>query len=157
MNGDNQLSLSEPCWEGIAVGGDISRSCLDGGTLGRKRDVPHSLRLHSNRGNTGSIFVSEEEPASLSSIRSDSRLNSLEYWDYALELECMQGSQDTCNVADTASDLQNKNRDLEEVVKFQQDTIQDQAMRIEVPNKRTCNTFVYLINIIFSIFVVRRL
>ena len=93
MNGEDQLAPSTPCWEGIAVGGDIGRSCLDGGTLGRKRDVPHSLRLHSNRGYTGSIFVSEEEPASLSSIRSDSRLNSLEYWDYALELECMQGSQ----------------------------------------------------------------
>ena len=66
-------------------------------------------------------------------------------------------SLDTCNVTDTASDLENKNRDLEEVVKFQQDTIQDQAMRIEVDDKKRCYTFVSLIDILFSIFVVRPL
>ena len=83
---------TKPCWEGIA--------------LGWRRDVPDSLRpkmrggeyLPGYRGGgvgvgggSGVVLQSEEEPASLSSVRSDSCLNSMEYWDYTVELECIQG------------------------------------------------------------------
>ena len=36
-----------------------------------------------------------EQPASLTSIRSDSGMNSMEYWDYTVELECIQGHSPT--------------------------------------------------------------
>jgi len=116
---------SKPCWEGVA--------------LGWRRDVPDSLRLKSRggeylqgcRGGSGVVLQSEEEPASLSSVRSDSCLNSMEYWDYTVELECIQGHQVTAETAEVDKDLVERNKELEQVGKFQQDTIQDQAMRIE--------------------------
>ena len=79
---------SKPCWEGVA--------------LGWRRDVPDSLRLRSRvgdsllsrcQGDQGLALQGEEEPTSLSSVRSDSCLNSIEYWDYTVELECIQGQQ----------------------------------------------------------------
>jgi hypothetical protein len=90
MNGKDSSDSdpSKPCWEGVA--------------LGWRRDVPDSLRLRSRggesllsrcQGDPGLVLQSEEEPASLSSVRSDSCLNSMEYWDYTVELECIQGQQ----------------------------------------------------------------
>ena len=90
MNGkdSSDSAASKPCWEGVA--------------LGWRRDVPDSLRLRSRGGDSllsrcagdpRLVLQSEEEPASLSSVRSDSCLNSMEYWDYTVELECIQGQQ----------------------------------------------------------------
>ena len=91
----NRDSSAPSCWEGVAVGkGDMTRPCFDSVALGKRRDVPHSLLLHASlRENSNNSFIHEEEPASLSSIKSDSCLSSLEYWDYTLELECMKDSQ----------------------------------------------------------------
>ena len=42
------------------------------------------------------LLASEEEPGSLASLRSDSGLNSLECWDYTVELEAIStGPGDT--------------------------------------------------------------
>ena len=88
MNGKDGSDHTKPCWEGVA--------------LGWRRDIPDSLRLRSRagdslhprcRGDPGLVLQSEDEPASLSSVRSDSGLNSMEYWDYTVELECIQGQQ----------------------------------------------------------------
>jgi hypothetical protein len=90
MNGKDSSDCdpSKPYWEGVA--------------LGWRRDVPDSLRLRSRggdslmsrcQGDQALVLQSEEEPASLSSVRSDSWLNSMEYWDYTVELECIQGQQ----------------------------------------------------------------
>ena len=66
MNGKDisDSAASKPCWEGVA--------------LGWRRDVPDSLRLRSGggdsllsrcQGDPGLVLQSDEEPASLSSIR----------------------------------------------------------------------------------------
>jgi len=126
MNGKDSSDDTKPCWEGVA--------------LGWRKDIPDSLRLRPRagesfhprcRGDHSLVLQSEEEPASLSSVRSDSGLNSMEFWDYTVELECIQGQQDSTEVAELGKNLIVKNRELDELARFQQDTIQDQTMRIE--------------------------
>jgi hypothetical protein len=62
------------CWEGVALGWRevaVARPRSRGGEMGaggRMDAQPHSLRL-------------------------DSGLNSLEYWDYSVELECLSGPE----------------------------------------------------------------
>ena len=88
MTEEQHSCLKAPCWEGVA--------------LGWGKDVPNSLSLRSRAGELSHlrnkvdpsiILSSEDEPASLSSVRSDSCLNSMEYWDYSVELECIQGPE----------------------------------------------------------------
>ena len=40
---------------------------------------------------SGSVWETDHQPTSLTSVRSDSGMNSMEYWDYTVELECIQG------------------------------------------------------------------
>ena len=72
-----------------------TKPCWEGGALGWRREGPDSLRPKMRGGEylPGRVLQSEEEPASLSSVRSDSCMNSMEYWDYTVELECIQGHQ----------------------------------------------------------------
>ena len=49
----------------------------------------HSPGSEEGGGNVGSVAGT----SAISSPRSDSGLNSLEYWDYSVELECITGQQ----------------------------------------------------------------
>lgn len=63
--------------------------------------------------------------------RSDSGLNSLEYWDYSVELECITGQQDLQLAAELGKTLLERNKELELSLKHQQSVIDDQNMEIE--------------------------
>ena len=52
----------------------------------------HSPGSEEGGGNVGSVG-SVAGTSAISSPRSDSGLNSLEYWDYSVELECITGQQ----------------------------------------------------------------
>jgi len=72
----------------------------------------------------------------VSSPRSDSGLNSLEYWDYSVELECITGQQDLQLAAELGKTLLERNKELEISLKHQQSVIDDQNMEIEYLTKQ---------------------
>jgi len=62
---------------------------------------------------------------------SESSLNSMEYWDYSVELECITGQQDLQLAAELGKTLLERNKELELSLKHQQSVIDDQTMEIE--------------------------
>jgi len=78
--------------------------------------------------------MESQQPASL---RLDSGLNSLEYWDYSVELECLSGPEDLQLAAELGKTLLERNKELESSLKQQQAVIDDQAQEIEYLNKQT--------------------
>ena len=96
LQGRTEVSIPEgavppswPCWEGVALGWKEEPP----GCLGRPRSRGGDLPLppSCNKG----MLVDDPMP-SLSSVKSDSGLNSLEYWDYSVELECLSGPEGKC-------------------------------------------------------------
>ena len=89
------------CWEGVALGWreTVPRPRSRGGEVlqkehngGLQRDHSGLHREHSSQGShvMSSPSMESHQPASL---RLDSGLNSLEYWDYSVELECLSGPE----------------------------------------------------------------
>ena len=88
------------CWEGVALGWreTVPRPRSRGGEVLQKEHngALHGLqREHHSGGLQGSHVSSPSEIHQPASLRLDSGLNSLEYWDYSVELECITGQQGT--------------------------------------------------------------
>ncbi|XP_050310315.1 girdin-like isoform X1 [Anthonomus grandis grandis] len=67
----------------------------------------------------------------------NSTLNSLDYWDYTIELECLQSNADLHLAAELGKTLLDRNRELETLLKEKQTTIEDQKLEIEYLTKQT--------------------
>ncbi|XP_069697871.1 cerebellar degeneration-related protein 2-like isoform X2 [Periplaneta americana] len=63
--------------------------------------------------------------------------NSLECWDYSIELECLQGPEDLQLAAELGKTLLERNKELENSLKHHQNIIEDQAQEIEYLTKQT--------------------
>eukprot|EP00092_Neocalanus_flemingeri_P069709 GFUD01085471.1.p1 GENE.GFUD01085471.1~~GFUD01085471.1.p1 ORF type:complete len:432 (-),score=82.52 GFUD01085471.1:1364-2659(-) len=122
------------CWEGVALGWkeDFPRPRSRGGDIpppplsaGWKNDLPTP------------DFSEIPTTPSLSSVKSDSALNSMEYWDYSVELECLSGPEDLQLAAELGKTLLERNKELENSLKHQQAIIDDQAQEIEYLTKQT--------------------
>ena len=89
------------CWEGVALGWreNVPRPRSRGGDLVLQKDHHgplHHLQRDQNGGVQSSHVVqSPSENQQPASLRMDSGLNSLEYWDYSVELECLSGPEGT--------------------------------------------------------------
>nr|CAI5862874.1 unnamed protein product [Callosobruchus analis] len=64
-------------------------------------------------------------------------LNSLDCWDYSIELECLSGNQDLQLAAELGKTLLERNKELELALKQQQLTIDEQVQEIEYLSKQT--------------------
>lgn len=64
-------------------------------------------------------------------------LNSLECWDYSIELECLQGPEDLQLAAELGKTLLERNKELENSLKQHQNVIEDQTQEIEYLTKQT--------------------
>ncbi|GBP14122.1 Cerebellar degeneration-related protein 2-like [Eumeta japonica] len=64
-------------------------------------------------------------------------LNSLDLWDYTVELECLQGSEDLQLAAELGKTLLERNKELETALRQHQNVIEDQAQEIEYLTKQT--------------------
>ncbi|XP_045110599.1 uncharacterized protein LOC123504266 isoform X3 [Portunus trituberculatus] len=67
----------------------------------------------------------------------DSGQNSLEYWDYTVELEMLKGPEDLQLAAELGKTLLERNRELEVSLKQQQAVVDDQLQEIEYLSKQT--------------------
>ncbi|XP_071533128.1 uncharacterized protein Cen isoform X2 [Panulirus ornatus] len=67
----------------------------------------------------------------------DSGQNSLEYWDYSVELEMLKGPEDLQLAAELGKTLLERNRELEANIKHQHAVIEDQLQEIEYLSKQT--------------------
>ena len=90
------------CWEGVALGWkseEFPRPRSRGGN-----EIPSSPHHHPLSLSAGLGWKTAADPStadfseipttpSLSSVKSDSALNSMEYWDYSVELECLSGPE----------------------------------------------------------------
>jgi len=138
MDGERDRILSgrppSLCWEGVALGWkeEFPRPRSRGG------DIPPPP-LSAGWKNDPSIPDFSEIPTtpSLSSVKSDSALNSMEYWDYSVELECLSGPEDLQLAAELGKTLLERNKELENSLKHQQAIIDDQAQEIEYLTKQT--------------------
>ncbi|XP_012275197.1 cerebellar degeneration-related protein 2-like isoform X2 [Orussus abietinus] len=65
------------------------------------------------------------------------QLTSLDYWDYSMELACLQGSEDLQLAAELGKTLLERNKELENSLKLHQSTIDEQAQEIEYMKKQT--------------------
>ncbi|XP_065074937.1 uncharacterized protein centrocortin isoform X2 [Ochlerotatus camptorhynchus] len=70
------------------------------------------------------------------SLTSLSRLNSMECWDYTIELECLRGPEDLQLAAELGKTLLERNKELETSLKHHQNIIEDQAQEIEYLTKQ---------------------
>ncbi|XP_029033076.2 cerebellar degeneration-related protein 2 isoform X1 [Osmia bicornis bicornis] len=64
------------------------------------------------------------------------QMNSLDCWDYSIELSCLQGPEDLQLAAELGKTLLERNKELENIVKAQQSTIEEQAQEIEYMKKQ---------------------
>ncbi|KAG5899133.1 hypothetical protein JTB14_021630 [Gonioctena quinquepunctata] len=64
-------------------------------------------------------------------------LNSLDCWDYTIELECLEGNQDLQLAAELGKTLLERNKELETALKQHQNIIEDQTQEIEYLTKQT--------------------
>ncbi|XP_076656328.1 cerebellar degeneration-related protein 2-like isoform X2 [Halictus rubicundus] len=62
------------------------------------------------------------------------QINSLESWDYSIELSCLQDLQLAAELGKT---LLERNKELENIIKLHQSTIEEQAQEIEYMKKQT--------------------
>ena len=58
------------------------------------------LRMEGADRVSRSVWETSQQPPSLTSIRSDSGMNSMEYWDYTVELECIGQAAGTLPLSD---------------------------------------------------------
>ncbi|XP_066598427.1 cerebellar degeneration-related protein 2 isoform X2 [Prorops nasuta] len=65
------------------------------------------------------------------------QLNSLDCWDYSIELACLQGPEDLQLAAELGKTLLERNKELENNIKLHQCTIEEQAQEIEHMKKQT--------------------
>ncbi|GAB0093395.1 uncharacterized protein DMENIID0001_084890 [Sergentomyia squamirostris] len=80
----------------------------------------------------------DESPSwDIQSASSFSRQNSMECWDYTIELECLQGPQDLQLAAELGKTLLERNKELESDLRQHQAIISDQAQEIEYLTKQT--------------------
>ncbi|XP_018917753.2 uncharacterized protein Cen isoform X2 [Bemisia tabaci] len=73
----------------------------------------------------------EEEPVSLLSVQS------MDYWDYSLELECLRGPEDLQLAAELGKTLLERNKELENSLRQHQCIIEDRTQEIEYLTKQT--------------------
>lgn len=66
-----------------------------------------------------------------------STLPSLDFWDYSIELECLQGPEDLQLAAELGKTLLERNKELETTLRQQQTVIEDQTQEIEYLTKQT--------------------
>ncbi|KAI9557828.1 hypothetical protein GHT06_014577 [Daphnia sinensis] len=66
----------------------------------------------------------------------DSGQNSMEYWDYSVEIECLKGPQDVEAAAELGRTLLERNRELESTVRQQQAVIDDQTQEMQYLSKQ---------------------
>ncbi|KAF9420864.1 hypothetical protein HW555_003050 [Spodoptera exigua] len=64
-------------------------------------------------------------------------LNSLDLWDYTVELECLQGTEDLQLAAELGKTLLERNKELETALRQHQNIIEDQTQEIEYLTKQT--------------------
>ncbi|CAG9585692.1 unnamed protein product [Danaus chrysippus] len=64
-------------------------------------------------------------------------LNSLDLWDYTVELECLQGTEDLQLAAELGKTLLERNKELETALRQHQNVIEDQTQEIEYLTKQT--------------------
>ncbi|XP_033332739.1 cerebellar degeneration-related protein 2-like isoform X2 [Megalopta genalis] len=62
------------------------------------------------------------------------QMNPLESWDYSIELSCLQDLQLAAELGKT---LLERNKELENIIKLQQSTVEEQAQEIEYTKKQT--------------------
>ncbi|XP_072386792.1 uncharacterized protein Cen isoform X1 [Diabrotica undecimpunctata] len=67
---------------------------------------------------------------------SSNTMSSLDFWDYTIELECLQGNQDLQLAAELGKTLLERNKELEISLKQHQTVIDDQAQEIEYLTKQ---------------------
>ncbi|XP_075220256.1 cerebellar degeneration-related protein 2-like isoform X2 [Lycorma delicatula] len=67
----------------------------------------------------------------------ESAPNSLECWDYSVELECLRGSEDLQLAAELGKTLLERNKELETSLRQHQNVIEDQTQEIEYLTKQT--------------------
>ncbi|KZC09144.1 PREDICTED: cerebellar degeneration-related protein 2-like [Dufourea novaeangliae] len=65
------------------------------------------------------------------------QMNSLECWDYSIELSCLQGPEDLQLAAELGKTLLERNKELENMIKSQQTIVEEQAQEIEYMKKQT--------------------
>ncbi|KAI4499028.1 hypothetical protein M0802_005894 [Mischocyttarus mexicanus] len=65
------------------------------------------------------------------------QMNSLDCWDYSIELACLQGPEDLQLAAELGKTLLERNKELENIIKIHQSTIEEQAQEIEYMKKQT--------------------
>ncbi|XP_039292894.1 cerebellar degeneration-related protein 2 isoform X2 [Nilaparvata lugens] len=68
---------------------------------------------------------------------SESAPNSLECWDYSVELECLRGNEDLQLAAELGKTLLERNKELETSLRQHQNVIEDQTQEIEYLTKQT--------------------
>ncbi|KAF5306129.1 hypothetical protein FQR65_LT07405 [Abscondita terminalis] len=73
--------------------------------------------------------MSEKDPDSLQNFGT--------FWDYSIELECLQGTQDLQLAAELGKTLLERNKELETSLKQHQNVIDDQSQEIEYLRKQT--------------------
>lgn len=131
-------------WEGVAVGwreefprppSALRSPHLEGASL-PPSSSSFSLGLDSPPGGLDSPSTGNG-PASLISVRSDSALNSLDCWDYSVELDCLHGPEDLQLAAELGKTLLERNKELETSLKHHQAIIEDQGQEIEYLTKQT--------------------
>ena len=85
------------CWEGVALGWreNVPRPRSRGGEALHKEHngALHGLHREHSSGGGHHVTGSPSENQQPASLRIDSGLNSLEYWDYSVELECLSGPE----------------------------------------------------------------
>ena len=65
------------------------------------------------------------------------QMNSLDCWDYSIELSCLQGPEDLQLAAELGKTLLERNKELENIIKLHQSTVEEQAQEIEYMKKQT--------------------
>ncbi|KAG7209144.1 hypothetical protein KM043_015287 [Ampulex compressa] len=65
------------------------------------------------------------------------QMNSLDCWDYSIELACLQGPEDLQLAAELGKTLLERNKELESIIKIHQSTVEEQAQEIEYMKKQT--------------------
>ncbi|CAK9805784.1 Cerebellar degeneration-related protein 2-like [Anthophora plagiata] len=65
------------------------------------------------------------------------QMNSLDCWDYPIEFSCLQGPEDLQLAAELGKTLLERNKELENIIKSHQSTVEEQAQEIEYMKKQT--------------------
>ncbi|CRK93157.1 CLUMA_CG006598, isoform A [Clunio marinus] len=91
-------------------------------------------KIISDKGSTKVVITDHEEIWDRTPILS--RMNSMECWDYTIELECLNGPQDLQLAAELGKTLLERNKELENLLRSQQRKCDDQKQEIEYLTKQ---------------------